>query len=267
MNLLPRIIPGRRNHRNESAFTLIEIALSIAIVAFALVAIIGILPTGMSVQRDNREDTIINQDGPLWLEAVRNAATNSVLLTNNLEWVEFNTAGVWTNRINITDTWPGGNRKLTGETILGWFCRPKYMNDSVNDQTNRIRARFRSRSGPLANEATNVHDLAFSYLVSAEVIPLGGYVSGPGLPGGNLSPFGANGGVTSNTLTNLWEVRLTMQWPVIRDNAAFGVVVGSSRRTFRTTVASRLEQVNGTNSFGTITNSLWFFRPDTYMVN
>ena len=31
----------------QAAFTMVEIALSIAIVAFALVAILGVLPTGM----------------------------------------------------------------------------------------------------------------------------------------------------------------------------------------------------------------------------
>jgi len=39
--------------RNQSAFTLVEIALSIAIIGFALVAIIGVLPAGLNVQREN----------------------------------------------------------------------------------------------------------------------------------------------------------------------------------------------------------------------
>ena len=38
---------------------MIEIALCLAIIGFALVAIIGILPAGMQVQKDNREDTIV----------------------------------------------------------------------------------------------------------------------------------------------------------------------------------------------------------------
>ena len=41
---------------------MIEIALSLAIIGFALVAIIGVLPIGMNVQKDNREATIVNQD-------------------------------------------------------------------------------------------------------------------------------------------------------------------------------------------------------------
>ena len=61
----------RKRDRNQQAFTMVEIALSIAIVGFAMVAIIGVLPTGFQVQRDNREETIINQDGTYLLEAIR----------------------------------------------------------------------------------------------------------------------------------------------------------------------------------------------------
>ena len=53
-------------------FTMVEIALSLAIVGFALVAIIGVLPAGLNVQKENREDTIVNQDATLFLNAIRN---------------------------------------------------------------------------------------------------------------------------------------------------------------------------------------------------
>src|SRR6266704_643190 len=53
----------------RSAFTMIEIAISLAVIGFALVAIIGILPQGLNVQRDNREQTIINQDLTVFMDA------------------------------------------------------------------------------------------------------------------------------------------------------------------------------------------------------
>src|SRR5665647_1612048 len=56
---------------SECAFTMVEIAICLAIIGFALVAIIGVLPLGMNTQRDNREETIINQDATVLLEAVR----------------------------------------------------------------------------------------------------------------------------------------------------------------------------------------------------
>ena len=63
---------------NTAAFTMVEIALCLGVIAFALVAIIGVLPTGVRVQRDNREDTIINQEGLLLLEAIRSGSQGLV---------------------------------------------------------------------------------------------------------------------------------------------------------------------------------------------
>ncbi|MGI8966215.1 MAG: type II secretion system protein, partial [Limisphaerales bacterium] len=50
------------------AFTMIEIAISLAVIGFAVVAIIGVLPYGLQPQGRNHEDTLINQDGPYLLE-------------------------------------------------------------------------------------------------------------------------------------------------------------------------------------------------------
>src|SRR5258707_10516100 len=76
--------------RDQSAFTMVEIALCLAIIGFALVAIIGILPTGLSVQRDNREESVINFDANFLMEAIRTGArgqddlTNSILIITNI---------------------------------------------------------------------------------------------------------------------------------------------------------------------------------------
>src|SRR5664279_1111351 len=66
----------------QSAFTMVEVAISLAIIGIALVAIIGVLPLGMNVQRDNREATVINQDASVFLEAIRNGARGLDDLTN-----------------------------------------------------------------------------------------------------------------------------------------------------------------------------------------
>jgi hypothetical protein len=60
----------------------------VAVLAFALVAIIGILPSGLRVQRSNREDTVINQDGLLWLEALRNGTPGPAELSEHVAWVD-----------------------------------------------------------------------------------------------------------------------------------------------------------------------------------
>src|SRR6185369_17131888 len=71
--------------RGCAAFTMVEIALSIAVVAFALVAILGVLPTGMTVQKDNRDDNVINQEGRYWIEAIRTGARGLDDITNYVE--------------------------------------------------------------------------------------------------------------------------------------------------------------------------------------
>ena len=77
---------------------MIEIAISLAVIGFALVAIIGILPIGMSLQKDNQQETIINQDASVFLSAIRSGAQGLDYLTNyvigitnylvqyNIEW-------------------------------------------------------------------------------------------------------------------------------------------------------------------------------------
>ena len=68
--------------RSSLGFTMIEIAISLAIIGFALVAIIGVLPIGMNAQKENREETIINQDATVLMDAIRSGAQGLDDLTN-----------------------------------------------------------------------------------------------------------------------------------------------------------------------------------------
>src|SRR5512137_2859702 len=93
---------GAVSPRSAAAFTMIEIAISLAIIGFALVAIIGILPFGMGVQKDNRHETIINQDASIFLSALRGGEqgvddlTNYVFAITNYT-TQFNRRGVPTS--------------------------------------------------------------------------------------------------------------------------------------------------------------------------
>ena len=57
-------------------------ALCLAVIGFALVAIIGVLPFGMNVQKDNRQETIVNQDATIFMNAIRNGERGFDDLTN-----------------------------------------------------------------------------------------------------------------------------------------------------------------------------------------
>ena len=61
---------------------MVEIAICLAIIGIALVAIIGVLPIGLNVQKDNREETLIDQDATVFMENIRNGARGLDDLTN-----------------------------------------------------------------------------------------------------------------------------------------------------------------------------------------
>lgn len=171
---------------------MIEIAISLAIIGFALVAIIGILPTGMNVQKANRQETIINQDATIWLDAIRNGArglddlTNYVLAITNVQ-VQYQTNGtvvgshVWaytvTNSILDTGPSPIPFPLTNGFRIVGLLSTPRFTPaNSLGDFfSNHLIAVVRSMSGPASEKfpQTNsvVQDLGLSYRLICEVNP------------------------------------------------------------------------------------------------
>ncbi|MEW6303611.1 MAG: hypothetical protein AB1705_09085 [Verrucomicrobiota bacterium] len=224
----------RRLRRSSVAFTMIEVALCLAIIAFALVAIIGILPTGMQVQKDNREETIIGQEGAFLLDALRSGQTNLDSLSNNLVYLE-----QYTNKVpmvtNYGPSFTGTTGELTAYQIVGILSTPKYPTNGI--VTNYYtRAKFLANSGPLAERATTNRDLSFTYLLETEIVPY--------MVPTNLALVETN--LAMNLTNNLYDVRLTLSWPVLPNNT-----VGNSVQVFRTLVAGELTPD---------TNQYYFFR-------
>lgn len=114
-----------RTQHHAAAFTMIEIAIALGVIAVALVAIIGVLPAGMNVQKDNRQDTIINQDGAYLLEAIRTSAQNIPDLVNFAEVVDGQpvVAGMTSSNVVQLMSEPNGPhmnifRAITGPAVL-----------------------------------------------------------------------------------------------------------------------------------------------------
>src|SRR5258706_9817042 len=104
-----------RSSRATAAFTMVEIAIAVAVIAFALVAIIGILPAGLQVQKENREDTLMAQDGTYWMEAIRNGARGLDDLTNYVSRIEIvNNSGVTNSYTDFTGVSPSGGAQVIG---------------------------------------------------------------------------------------------------------------------------------------------------------
>ena len=244
--------PGHAAAR-ESAFTMVEIALSLGIIAFALIAIIGVLPSGLKVQRENREETIINQDAGYLLEAIRSGSTGMDDLTNFVESVSVrrgNQVTIYTNNVRN----PGGFLPLTnGQHIVSLLSTPKMERlANGNFRLNSVSARVRAISGGALEKSRQLDDFAFRYHLISEVMPLTNVPPQvlPALPGQEVLR-------SANLVQNLYEVRLTMRWPLFEKGASWDV--GRYRRTVRTLVSGELN--------ATYTNSapyLYLFDPGSF---
>jgi type II secretory pathway pseudopilin PulG len=130
-----RAIHSRRH--SEAGFTMAEIAIALGVIAFALIAIIGVLPIGLQTQRDNREETIIVEDARVLIEAIRNGGRD---VTSDL--------GAFVQYVD------GGQSPAGGIATTNLI---KLLSD-----TNEHEIVMTSFSGALA---TRRHDLGFRYSV------------------------------------------------------------------------------------------------------
>jgi type II secretory pathway pseudopilin PulG len=260
---------------------MIEIAVSLAIIGFALVAIIGVLPYGMNVQKDNREETIINQDFTVFINAIRNGAqglddlTNYVMAITNEVWL-YTDGAVGRNFVGrygytLTNSSTSPQFPLTnGFRIVGLLSTPKYLPYKTRTQTgflsNNVVAYVRSMSGP-ANEkfpqiSQSMQDLAFSYLMTSEVVPY--WTNYYDQSWTNYAAFPPNSPeyvarhdysmITSNVQANLHDLRLLFRWPLRSQGKT-----GQGGQSFRTLVSGQLLQTND------IGYPLYFFQPRTYV--
>ena len=254
------------------AFTMIEIALSLAIIGFALVAIIGVLPIGMNTQRANREETIINQDLTVWMNAIRNGAKGLDELTNYVMAITSSVTRYGDDGLPSGPTDVYGytytNSSLNGDAlsppfpidngrrIVGLLSTPKYLFPqppirSVNFISNHVVAYVRSISGPASEkfpqDNPDVQDLGFNYRLTSEVVPYWtnyfdpSWVNHrePGLSGSEAVARSNYLRVAWTLQANLHDVRLLFRWPL-----RSGGQLGLGGQSFRTLVGGWLQQTN-----------------------
>ena len=229
------------NRRAARGFTMVEIALCLGIVSIALVAILGVLPTGLTVQKDNLQDTIILQEGNFLLEAIRGGARNVPQLTNYVDYVRIT---------NSAQPWYGVSNFYSSDEVLGLLSMPKYTMWNGRLTTNAVSAKFRAMTGSASEKGrtAGARDFAFTYLVNAEVAPYAVYAAvltnwTAGGLGTNELTVRSNRWMYANKMaTNLYDVRLTLRWPVRPDGTA-----GKNAQTFRTLGTGSLYQQSRTN--------------------
>jgi prepilin-type N-terminal cleavage/methylation domain-containing protein len=255
-NGLVRFTSLRPGRARSAGFTMIEIAICLAIIGFALVAIIGVLPLGMNTQRDNREETIINQDATVWLEAIRNGSHGADDLTNYIyaitNYVTFyddqgkvippapHVAG-YTYLASSYDGTPNTQYLTNAMRIVGILSTPEYtdgfggppMSDIFKQSfaSNHVVAYVRSISGLAAEKPPQPSDsLLFQDTLTYRLF----CVNAPMPVNTNDFTFFAQ-----KLAANQRELRLTFLWPQYPNGK-----LGPWRQTFRTTIAGQLTPTN-----------------------
>jgi type II secretory pathway pseudopilin PulG len=241
------------SRRATAAFTMVEIALCLGVIAIALVAIIGVLPTGVRVQRDNREDTIINAEGMLWLEAIRSGSRGLDYLTNFVDSITVSNLNYGTAKIYTSYTRPDlkamagplwAGYLTNGQTVVGFLTIPKYLDLGNLVSSNKVTARVRAITGAAAEKgpSASARDFAFAYRLISELVPLN-YVRPPdstnysayaSVPA-ELVPRSNLWVIAQNEARNFYELRLTLQGPLIPKGSGYDVL--GTPRTFRTLVS------------------------------
>jgi type II secretory pathway pseudopilin PulG len=259
---------GLRTGNCESAFTMVEIAICLAIIGIALVAIIGVLPLGINVQKENREETLINQDATVLVEAIRSGARSPYEcdLTNYIYAIT-----------NFQVLYPAGTAKTYGydnsyftnnALIIGFLSTPEYTDPKNNNapidnlsvfsggnyNSNHIVAYVRSISGPASEKPPQDNYIvlggSFGYRIICENVPVAVDT--------NIFSLPPDQQLYAKQLTaNLRELRLTFQWPQLPNGN-----IGAGRQTFRTMVAGQIVQADDTSV--TPSQPLYFFQPQSF---
>ena len=147
----------------KAAFTMTEIALCIAIIGIALVAIIGVLPSGLTVQKQNREDALVAQDSQFLIESIRSGSLGISDLTNNVDYIRWRRAGAesfteYYRGPNYLDPLPGTPIPITDAwQVLALLSVPRYETRVIGRKVvvveNEVTAQFRSLSSPFSEKS------------------------------------------------------------------------------------------------------------------
>lgn len=227
-------ISVRGAHVPADGFTLVEVALALAVIGFALVAIIGVLPLGMNVQRENREETIINHDAMVLIEAIRTSAKGFDELTNYVD-------AVWVSNVVMrADVFGEAQTQVSGAIVkanvrtarelIGLFSTPTRVSSELFEGryvfvTNTyVIVHMRALTGNAADKPPQANKTllegAFSYRLETQLLQC-------------FAPDVT--AVPRFPIPNLYELRLTFRWPLLPNGRT-----GRGFQRFQTRVSGTL---------------------------
>lgn len=251
-----------RHSKFAPAFTLVEIAISLAIIGIALVAIIGVLPWGMNAQRDNRERTVINEDATIFMEAIRNGARGADDLTNYVYAITNYQTSYSAGPNAGTQIVQGYNNSsflADGARIIGLLSTPEFTDLARNPTnnlysggySNHVYAYVRSISGPAVEKPPQDNQIirggpndpgdSFAYRIVCENVPV--------QSADQISAY------AQNLAQNLHELRLTFSWPILPSGQ---LPPRYPSQTYRALIAGQLttNQISG--------SAAYFFQPQSF---
>jgi type II secretory pathway pseudopilin PulG len=293
-----------RRTGKRAGFTMVEIALCLAIIGFALVAIIGVLPAGLNVQRDNREETIIVHDANYLVDAIRNGQRGLDDLTNYVEAItnyvtDFDANGnqignTGTNGYTFTDHTVDNvpqsaslvelHRITNGYRIIGLLSTPKYLfngrpfrpeNDPVGlaFRSNYVIAYIRALSGSAVEKPPqrnlDVRDISFRYRLISEMLPYSNWNTND-VDFVNALVLGLTPEET-NVRSNRWRVERINQANSgeLRLNFRWPISpsrqIGPQGQPFRTMTAGSFVQDPGNPGDPAAGRQFWFVQPTVYL--
>jgi prepilin-type N-terminal cleavage/methylation domain-containing protein len=265
-----------QHFHSQSAFTMVEVAISLAIIGIALLGIVGVLPLGLNTQRDNREKTVINQDASVLIEAIRNGSRGADDLTNYVYaitnyWTEYAANGAVSKTNNDGyGGYPSPGSQITkiasppffpitnGLRIIGLLSTPEFTDFNLNPTnnlfsggySNHVIAYVHSISGPAVEKPPQDNQIlqqdSFGYRIFC--------VNAPVAMDTNVFILPANRQIYSSQLAaNLHELRLTFEWPQLPNGN-----LGTGRQTYRAKISGQISQ---TNSIGQM---LYFYQQQSF---
>jgi len=252
------------SRRSEQAFTMVEIAIALGVIGFALVAIIGILPSGLQVQRDNKAETIINQDATFWLETLGSGAKGVDELTNYVESIEVIERDP--NTLNVVGTryYTFGGASIpqepspipffSGQEVVGILTTQAWV---TNKETS---ADVWAISGAAAEKDLSAasRELAFKYRLDVQIerATNSGFALSFNTLATNFSNLPQN--QPPEPLDSLFHLRVRLEYPLVG-----GTQPPARRKSYRTLVSRNVQIIDpgspGLGNPGSATN--FFFVP------
>ena len=271
--------------RPAAAFTLVEIAICLAIIGFALVAIMATLPMGMNTQRANREETVIGQDAAMLLPLIAHGSRGADDLTNYV-YAIVNTGSRPTGPVGSSGPVGYINPVVAGQmnfskadfpsvstwypiltngaNIIGLLSTPQFTDSSYNptnlffsiNYSNRIYACIRSMSGLAAEKPPQDNAIMVGDTFSYRVLCLNAPVA---LDTNTLTTTSGAFSTYNRQLSfNQHELRMTYLWPQLPNGSLPPL---PTIQTFRATIAG---------SQLVVTNNgvrLYFYQPQSFVAS